>query len=176
MVLLGHSLGAQLGVGHELEREPCDGFVTVGASIPHYVSYPYYGLHLLLLGLSVPAITWLCGYVPKPFFGAPGPRTLMREWARVVRTGQPPFAVPRRVTTPSLTIELQNDTYAVRAAHDKFVERFIDPTALTRWVYTKDLAGEGASTHHIRWLKNPEAVVSKIIDWYGTSSVSPDRR
>jgi predicted alpha/beta hydrolase len=72
VVLLGHSLGAQLGAGHQIHHRPADGFVTIGASVPHFRSYPYGGLPVLALGLTVPIATRVRGYLPKPFFGAPG--------------------------------------------------------------------------------------------------------
>ncbi len=166
VILLGHSLGSQAGAGHEIHRTPSDGFVTVGASVPDYRFYPHRGVHVLALGTSVPIATRLFGHLPKPMFGGPGARTLMREWARFVRTGKPPFAVPHRITTPSLVVQIQGDTYAVSAANKRFVELFIDPKALTRWVYTKASAPEGGVVHHLTWAKNPDVVVDKIIDWW----------
>lgn len=168
VVLLGHSLGSQLGAGHELHHPRADAFVTVGASVPHFRSYPYAGLPVLLMGLSVPVIARLRGFVPKPFFGAPGARTLMREWARFVRTGTPPFDVPHLITTPSLVIQLQGDAYAVSKANKAFVETFLDPDVVTRWVYTKDAVPDGGSTDHVLWVKTPGPVVDTIIDWFAT--------
>jgi predicted alpha/beta hydrolase len=168
VILLGHSLGSQLGAGHELHHPPADGLVTVGASVPHFRSYPYGGLPVLLMGLSVPVVTRLRGFLPKPFFGGPGARTLMREWARFVRTGRPPFDVPRRITTPSLVVQLQGDAYAVSQANKVFTETFLDPAAVTRWVYTKDSVPEGGTTDHVMWVKTPGPVVDKIIDWWAT--------
>jgi predicted alpha/beta hydrolase len=166
VILLGHSLGAQIGAGHELHHPPSDGFVTVGASVPHFRSYPYGGLPVLFMGTSVPIVARALGYLPKPFFGAPGARTLMREWARFVRSGKPPFEVPHRITTPSFVVQLQGDTYAVSRANKAFVETFLDPDLTTRWVYPKDAVPEGGTTHHVRWVKTPGPVVDQIISWW----------
>ncbi len=122
VILLGHSLGSQIAAGHELHHPPSDGFVAVGASVPHFRSYPKAGLPVLLIGVTVPIVARVLGYVPKPFFGAPGARTLMREWARFVRTGKPPFDVPHRITTPSLVVQLQGDTFSVPKANEGYVE------------------------------------------------------
>jgi predicted alpha/beta hydrolase len=143
--------------------------VTVGASIPHFRSYAYGGLPVLLMGLSVPVVARLRGYVPKPFFGGPGARTLMREWARFVRTGKPPFDVPRLITTPSLVIQLQGDVYAVSKANKAFTETFLHPDVVTRWVYTKDAVPDGGTTDHVMWVKTPGPVVDTIIDWFATA-------
>lgn len=166
IILMGHSLGPQISVGHELHHPPSDGFVAVGASIPHFRSYPLGGLPLLFLGVSVPLAARALGYLPKPFFGAPGARTLMREWARFIRTGRPPYAVPRRVTTPSLVIQLQGDTYAVSKANNVFSETLLDPEATIRWLYAQDATPEGGTTHHVMWAKTPGPVVDKIVEWW----------
>ena len=166
VILLGHSLGAQLGASHQIHHPPADGFVTVGASVPHFRSYPYGGLPILLLGVTVPVVTRVRGYLPKPFFGAPGARTLMREWARFVRTGRPPFDVPRRITTPTLVVQLQGDVYAVSAANKVFTQMVVEPDAVTRWVYTRDAAPTGGTTDHVQWVKTPEVVVDTIVDWW----------
>jgi len=167
VILLGHSLGAQISAGHELHHDPSDGFVAVGASVPHFRSYPKAGLPVLFLGVSVPVVARLRGFVPKPFFGAPGARTLMREWARFVRSGKPPFAVPHRITTPSLVVQLQGDTYAVSRSNKIFGETFLDPDHSTRWVYLKDAVPEGGTTHHVMWVKTPGPVVDRIVQWWG---------
>ncbi len=168
VILFGHSLGSQAGAGHQIHRTPADGFVTVGASVPDFRYYPHGGVHLLALGTSVPIATRLYGYLPKPMFGAPGARTLMREWARFVRTGKPPFSVPRKITTPSLVVQIQGDVYAVSAANKRFADLFIDPAVLTRWVYAKSEAPEGGVVDHLRWVKHPEVVVAKTVDWWAS--------
>ncbi len=170
VILLGHSLGAQLGAGQQIHHPPADGFVTVGASVPHFRSYPYGGLPVLALGLSVPIATRLRGHLPKPFFGAPGAQTLMREWARFVRTGRPPFDVPQRITTPTLVVQLQGDTYAVSGSNKVFTDMMVDPSVVTRWVYTKDATPEGGTTHHVQWVKTPGPVVDQILAWWATST------
>jgi predicted alpha/beta hydrolase len=168
VILLGHSLGAQIGAGHELHREPSDGFVTIAASVPYFRFYPHGGLPLLFMALSVPLVTGLRGYLPKPYFGAPGARTLMREWTRFVRRRRPPFDVPRPIATPSLAVQLEGDTYAVPAANQAYVDTFLDPGRTTRWLYTKDAAPEGGTTHHLKWVKTPAPVVDQIVNWWTT--------
>ncbi|MCL8251132.1 alpha/beta fold hydrolase [Aeromicrobium fastidiosum] len=166
VILLGHSLGAQLVAGHQIHHDPADGFVTVGASVPHFRSYPYGGLPVLLMGLAVPVATRVRGFLPQPFFGAPGARTLMREWARFVRSGRPPYDVPHRVRTPTLVVQLQGDTYAVSHSNKIFTDMMIEPSAVTRWVYAKDATPVGGTTHHVRWVRTPAPVVDRVVDWW----------
>lgn len=172
VILMGHSLGAQISAGHQLHHPPADGLVAIGASVPHFRSYRLGGLPVLLVGVTVPVVARLRGYVPKPIFGGPGARTLMREWARFVRTGKPPFEVPHAITTPTLVINLQGDTYSVAEANKRFIERFLDPAVVTKWLYTKDAAPEGGNTHHVLWCKTPGPVINKIVDWAGETLTS----
>ncbi|HWV27516.1 MAG TPA: alpha/beta hydrolase [Aeromicrobium sp.] len=164
VLLLGHSLGSQIGAMHQLHHPAADGFVVIGASVPWFRNYPRTGLGVLWLGLTVPVAARLCGYVPKPFFGAPGARTLMREWARFVRTGTPPFDVPRAIASPSLVVDLAGDTYAVRKATDHYVRTFLDEEVTERWTY--DDPPPGGTTHHVMWGRTPEPVVDRIVTWW----------
>ena len=168
VILLGHSLGSQIGAGHQLHHPPADGFVAIGASVPYFRSYRLGGLPVLLVGVTVPVAARVRGFVPKPMFGGPGARTLMREWARFVRTGKPPFKVPHPVTTPTLVINLEGDTYSVPKANQLFVKKFLEPASMTKWLYTKDATPDGGNTHHVLWAKTPAPVVDKIIDWWGS--------
>lgn len=166
VILLGHSLGAQLGAMHQLHRAPADGFVTVGGGVPHHRSYPFGGPGVLFLGLSVPVVTRVLGYLPKPFFGAPGARTLMREWARFARTGRPPFEVPHRIDTPTLVVKLQGDALAVSAANTAYVDLFLDPDAVTRWTYLRSDAPSDGTTDHVAWVRTPDVVVDRVVSWW----------
>jgi len=170
VILLGHSLGAQLGAGHELHRDPANGFVCVAASVPHARFYPKAGVPLRTLGSLIPAVAAVRGFLPPPFFGAPGARTMMREWARFVRTGRPPFDVPRRIATPTLVVRLEGDTYSVPAANDRFVELFIEPSTLTDWTYRKDAVPEGGTTHHIHWVRTPGPVADRVVAWWAETA------
>jgi predicted alpha/beta hydrolase len=101
VILLGHSLGAQLAAGHQLNHPPADGLVSVGGCLPHHRDYPLAGLPLVIqAGVIIPALTALFGFLPKPAFGGPGARTQMREWAHMALTGRTPFPAPGR--TPGL--------------------------------------------------------------------------
>lgn len=171
VILFGHSLGAQLGAMHQLHRPAADGFVTIGGGVPHFRAYPYGGLGVLFMGLTVPLVTRAFGFMPQPFFGAPGASTLMREWARFVRTGRPPFDVPHPISTPTFMIKLQGDSLSVSGANDAFVKQFLDPATTTRWTYLKTEAPEGGTTDHVAWVRSPSVVVDRVVRWW--ASVRP---
>jgi predicted alpha/beta hydrolase len=97
---------------------------------------------------------------------------MMREWARFVRSGKPPFDVPGRIATPTLVVRLEGDTYSVPAANDRFVELFIEPSALTDWTYRKDDVPEGGTTHHVHWVRTPEPVADRVVAWWNERSAA----
>ena len=168
VILMGHSLGSQLSAMHQLHHTPADGLIVIGGSVPHYRHYPKVGLGVLTLGLTVPVAARIFGHVPKPFFGGPGARTMMREWAGFVRTGKPPFAVPQPIHSPALVIDLQGDTFATVPATDHYVRTFLDADRTTRWVY--DSPPEGGNTHHLWWAKTPDPVVERIVEWWSSTT------
>ncbi|WP_235735818.1 alpha/beta fold hydrolase [Nocardioides alcanivorans] len=167
VLLLGHSLGGQLVAGHELTRDPVDGAVTVGASLPHHRQHPYGGPHLVLMGaLVVPALTTVFGYLPKPAFGAPGARTLMREWARMVLTGRTPYPATGKVATPSLIVSLEDDVMAPVGSIDAFAKRLFQGDRVTRWHFRNDDVRPGNSNDHIAWARGGSQVVDRIVAWW----------
>lgn len=167
VIVLGHSLGGQLLVGHQQTHPPADGVVTIGAALPHHRNFPRGGIPLLLMGgLIVPAATTLFGHLPKPAFGAPGARTLMREWGRMAVTGRTPYAVHHRIDAPSLIISLEGDTLAPLRAVEVFARDLFEPSAVTRWHHRDDEVPDGGSNDHITWVRSPEAVVDRTLAWW----------
>lgn len=167
VVVLGHSLGGQLLVGHHQLHTPVDAMVTVGAALPHHRNFPRGGLPLLLMGgLIVPVTTTLFGHLPKPAFGAPGARTLMREWGRMAVTGRTPYPLNHRISTPSLIVSLEGDNLAPLRAVDAFGRDLFEPSSITRWHYRDDEVPDGASNDHITWVRSPEVVVDRTLSWW----------
>lgn len=170
VVLLGHSLGGQLSLAHQLGPSPADGLVAVGGCLPHHVLWPWRGPQVALMGgVVVPVLTAVRGYLPPPAFGAPGARTLMREWGRMALTGRTPFPCDGRVTSPSLLVSLEDDGLAPRRAVDAFAARFFDPAVTTRWHRRLDEVPPGASNDHLAWVRSPVSVVDRVVAWWEDS-------
>lgn len=168
VLILGHSQGAQFALGVQLGQRPADGLIAVGASNPDFRHFPLGAPAILTLGLTIPLVTRVFGYLPKPWFGAPGAATLMREWAHFARTGRPPFHVDRLIESPAFVVHLEGDRYAVSAANQAYT-RFFAPDAVTRWVYTADVAPHAGTNHHLAWVKTPDLVVTKALTWWATT-------
>ncbi len=167
VLLLGHSLGGQLSGAVQIGPRPADGLVLVGVSLPHFRHYPVAtSVGMRTMALAVPVLSRVRGHVPKPWFGAPGARTLMSEWARVVWTGRPPYRVDTRITRPTLAVQLAGDGFSVAPAARLFESTLVEPGALTRWEYARELAPEGGSTHHVMWARHPRPVVDRVVTWW----------
>lgn len=177
VILLGHSLGAQLAAGHQLTRVPADSVVTVGGCLPYRRDYPP-RLALppaIMGGVGVPVLTRLFGHVPRPAFGGPGARTLMREWGRMAVRGTLPFDGPPhtpRITSPTLLISLEGDSYAPERAVRAFGERLFDPATTQHWTYADADVPEGHSNGHLPWARTPGPVVDRIVAWWQAQSTS----
>lgn len=167
VLLVGHSLGGQIGGAVQIGPRPADGLVLVGVSLPHFRHYPaVMSVGMRTMALAVPVLSRVRGHVPKPWFGGPGARTLMSEWAEVVRTGRPPYRVDRRITAPTLAVQLAGDGFSVAPAAQLFESTLVEPDALTRWRYAREQAPEGGSTHHVLWVRHPQPVVDRIVAWW----------
>ena len=72
----------------------------------------------------------------------------------------------RRITLPTLAVHLEGDGFSIAAASERFERTLVEPAALTRWDYTRDLVPEGGSTHHVLWAKHPRPVVEQVVRWW----------
>ncbi|AZG44405.1 serine aminopeptidase domain-containing protein [Gordonia insulae] len=171
VVLLGHSLGAHLAamVANASDDGAPDGVVTVAASVPFFRDYPHGGVVEWAIAAAVPIVTGIVGHWPTPGFGAPAPRTLMRQWARMVRRRQTPFDGDAKVQVPTLAIRLDADRLVTPAAAREF-ERTVQPDSLTVWTYTADRCPPGGSVDHVRWVRTPRPVVERAVDWWRTQA------
>lgn len=168
VILLGHSLGAQLSAGHQINHPAADGLVSVGGCLPYHRHYPFGGLPIMIqAGVIVPLLTGLFGFLPKPAFGGPGARTQMREWARMALTGRTPFAAAEPVRSPSLVIALEGDRLAPETAVERFAGGLFAPESVTVWHHRHADVPPGGSNDHIGWARKPDPVVDRVIAWWG---------
>lgn len=168
VVVVGHSLGGHLGTAAQLGDFPADALVLIGTASPYFRHYGIRSLGLLAMGAVVGPAARASGYLRKPFFGAPGAKTLMSEWAQIIMTGNMPFDTTRKVSTPTLSVHLQGDSLSVRSAVRLFEQENFEPDALTTWTYLKKDTPEGGSTDHVQWVKHPGPVVDYIVNWWAT--------
>lgn len=175
VVIVGHSLGGHLGAAVQLGDHPADALVNIGTATPHYRHYGVRAPGLLAMAAAVRPAATLRGYLYKPFFGAPGAKTLMSEWANTIMTGEMPYDLSSKVTLPALSVHLQGDSYSVKAAVRYFERANFEPEALTRWTYLKKDTPPGGSTHHVHWARHPEPVIDYIVNWWNEQSLQTAR-
>ncbi|MET4164050.1 MULTISPECIES: alpha/beta fold hydrolase [Gordonia] len=171
VLVLGHSLGAQLAamVARREEDAP-DGIVAIGASVPHCRHYGVRGVPLAALAASVAPIAGITGRWPRRGFGGPTPRTLMREWARMVLTGRAPFPLDSRIAVPVLSIRLHDDEVVTDRAASAFDAAFA-AEAITHWRYDDAHCPAGGTTTHIGWARTPDPVAQRIADWWDSHTI-----
>lgn len=169
VVLLGHSMGAQIGVYHLARHDPrVVGLVAVAAQTPFHRGYPrQIGRRLRMGSVLLPAIGWVAGHVPGQFFGATGkiPADRVRDWSRLAGAGvmQPERADLdyraglARVTAPALSIVITDDPLAPEGAARGLLAML--PAART------SLEVEPEALGHNTWARKPTEVVTRVLAW-----------
>jgi len=175
VLLLGHSLGGQLGMVHcGLFRPRLAGAVLVASGSAWYRAFGLpTGLRRLLLGHSYAAGAALLGYWPGERLGFGGRESarLMRDWARQLRTGR--FSsrgacadyerALRSVELPVLAVDVEGDDLAPPRAVDHLCGKM--PAArVRRWSYTRAAAGD-RPLDHFRWIRHNGGLVEEIAAW-----------
>ena len=169
VVLLGHSMGAQLGVYHLARADRrVVGLVAVAAQSPYHRGYPReMGRRLRLGATLMPLIGRVSGHVPGSFFGATGrvPVDRVRDWARLARSGvmQParadldyPAALAR-VTVPAMAVVIADDHLAPEGAAATLLAML--PSSRTT------LEHEPRAIGHNSWARHPDEVVAHVLAW-----------
>ncbi|MGX1858603.1 alpha/beta hydrolase family protein [Dietzia sp. NPDC055340] len=169
VVLLGHSMGAQIGVYHLARRDPrVVGLIAVAAQSPFHRGYPReFGRKLRLGSIVMPIVGRVAGHVPGQFFGATGrvPADRVRDWARLAATGvmQPARADLdyidglARVTVPALAVVIADDPLAPESAARNLLALL--PAARTT------LESEPQPLGHNTWARRPDEIVARVLAW-----------
>jgi predicted alpha/beta hydrolase len=173
--LLGHSLGGQLALLHAAAAQrPPAGIVLVAASSPHFVGYEgRQALRVLLGTQAARVIAEVLGYFPgnRLGFGGREARTLIREWARVARTGRyrladypgDPEARLEELALPVLSITLEGDEIAPPEAADLLLSK-LPRAQVERFHYVPAEHGL-LPTGHNRWPREPAVIAERIARW-----------
>ncbi|MEV7672928.1 alpha/beta fold hydrolase [Streptomyces sp. NPDC088752] len=170
-LILGHSLGGQLGLVHcGLLRPRLDGVVLVASGSAWWRTLGPSGARWLARSLLCVAGAELLGYWPGHRLGFGGRESvgLMRDWARQLRTGR--YAADheealRGVALPVLAVDVEHDALAPARAVDHLCAKL--PSArVERWTYRTADAG-GRDLDHFRWIRHNAGLVERIAAWAG---------
>lgn len=177
VVLLGHSMGAQLGVYHLARHDPrVVGLVAVASQSPFHRGYPEeFGRKLRLGSIVMPLVGRVAGHVPGQFFGASGrvPADRVRDWAKLAGTGvmQPARADLdyldglARVTVPALAVSIAGDHLAPESAARNLLALL--PSART------SLEVEPQPLGHNTWARRPDEIVARVLAWMAREIAEP---
>ncbi|MFB7452576.1 alpha/beta fold hydrolase [Streptomyces sp. NPDC056194] len=180
-LLLGHSLGGQLGLVHcGLLRPRLAGVVLVASGSAWWRALgtgadPRPGARWLVRSLLCVAGAELLGYWPGHRFGFGGRESVgvMRDWARQMRTGRYGARgaaadyeeALRGVDLPVLAVDVEGDALAPPRAVDHLCAKL--PSArVERWSYRSSDAG-GRRLDHFRWIRHNAGLVERIAAWAG---------
>ncbi|GHF20620.1 alpha/beta hydrolase family protein [Streptomyces morookaense] len=173
LYVLGHSIGGQVTALYAA-REPkgVAGLVFVAAGSVHFRGFPGAGaLRVLLSTQLAAAVATLWGYFPghRLGFGGRQPGRLIRDWARIGRTGRfrPSGAdIPyeermAQVQLPVLAVSVAGDALAPAGAVERLCAKLAS-CSVERWHFAPE---DGARVDHVRWARAGGPVAARIGEW-----------
>jgi len=175
IVILGHSLGGQLGCLYNCHKNPrLKATIVVAGGNVGYHSWTgteriktcfvtqFFGLLSMILG-------WFPG--KKIGFGGNQPKNIMIDWSRNARTGRYVLTNQKmdyekqsqKVLSLFLGIVIDTDFFAPYASTISLLDKF--PQSNTKVVTLKTEAFKTISPDHFRWLKEPGPVIDTFVSW-----------
>lgn len=176
MVLLGHSLGGQLSTLYMTEHPgDIDALILVGSPSLYYRHWLFpESLGLLFTIHFFSLVANVLGYFPGTRMGVGGTeaKTLVRNWARVVRKGRYDMIDPsidyeshlKNLRVPTLALSFTDDGFAPKRAVDHLCLK-MPHVALTRKHIAPRELGCG-ELGHFRWVSQSEQIVRMILSWF----------
>jgi predicted alpha/beta hydrolase len=181
--LLGHSLGGHLallaaarGVGI-----PLAGVALVASGTPYFRTWRGPGRYVVL-GLSAIATSTarISGHYPGRHFrfGGREARTLIGDWAHVVRSGHfdlqgwtgqaSPEDTLATLELPILAVSLAGDRFAPRSSMEHLLGK-VPRARIERWHYEPREFGAPPADHN-RWPRRPDHIVARVAEFISAKS------
>ncbi|GIJ68710.1 alpha/beta hydrolase family protein [Virgisporangium ochraceum] len=171
LLLVGHSLGGQIGLLHAA-NDPAGiaGVVLVAAAIPYWRAYPgrrRYGL--LAMTQSIGATSAVLRVWPGWGFGGRQAGRVMTDWARTARTGgygNLPGAdeALAKLSVPVLAISIEGDHLVPAPVVDNYTA-LLGAASVERVHFG---AGDlGAASDHFTWTRMSGPIVARISAFAG---------
>jgi predicted alpha/beta hydrolase len=172
LLLVGHSLGGQIGLLHAA-NDPAGiaGVVLVAAAIPYWRAYPgrrRYGL----LGMTqyIAATSAVLGVWPGWGFGGRQAGRVMTDWARTARTGtygnlSGADEALAKLSVPVLAISFEGDNLVPAPVVDNYIGLVRAAPVERAHITAADL---GAPGDHFTWTRMSSPVVNRITRFAGS--------
>lgn len=178
MLLIGHSLGAQLATLACAEIAPLlDGLVLIAAGTAHWRTWPRASRWRAALTVhAITATAMMLPWYPGEFLGFGGnqARRFMRDWSFNARTGRYRLegsarswndieGVLRRVSLDVLSVSISGDPIAPFAANDELLSYL--PGALVTRETVLGVAADAPWRRHFSWARRSSGVAESIATW-----------
>lgn len=178
LFLLGHSLGGQLSVMYSaLVPDMVDGVILVASGTVYYKNWSFpSNLKILFSTQLARVVALLLGYFPGRRFGFGGTeaKNVIRDWANMALFGnfnllsspadfESRFSIPQ---LPILAISLEGDWFAPPKALQHLCQKLPKAQPTVFHLTEKDALPE--SLHHFNWIRHPNPVIQKIVEWVKT--------
>jgi predicted alpha/beta hydrolase len=164
VVVIGHSLGAQVAtLGLAGGIAAIDGLISVASGHIHYENWDGAAAVKVLFGsVLFPSLTYFLGHMPGQYFGFGGPqaRTLIRDWAKIIRSGGLSHIAPQLDppdSVPSLFIGFEGDDFSPPKSVSGLAELLSGQM--------KILPVNWPGNPHSSWARNPSELTQIVGDW-----------
>jgi predicted alpha/beta hydrolase len=180
VILLGHSVGGQMGIAAAARwLELFDGLALVACGTPYWRAWPADRQRSIRGGIVM--IDWVSRLLPwypgrLLGFGGNQPRQLMRDWVGMALTGsyrhlgigEQCEQAMRYLRLPVLAVNIDGDELAPVPATDFLLAKLPQVTARRATVGAAQLAGIKAGKRHTAWVRQPQCVIPVIGRWLDT--------
>lgn len=181
VLLVGHSLGGQLALLYAARHpDAVAGVALPAAGTNHWRAFPRAtGLRFLAITQAAGVLATVLGHWPgdRLGFGGRQPPRVIRDWARMGRSGRLGAVVRGRddaalaaLRVPVLSLTLEGDTFAPPSAAAALLASV--PAAATTRVHLPAAAFDGP-VDHLRWLRDPAPVATAIHQWDAVPGPTP---
>jgi predicted alpha/beta hydrolase len=175
LLLVGHSLGGQVGLIHAATAGPeIAGIVLVAVGIPYWRAYPgrrKFGILGMTQGIG--AASAVLGVWPGWGFGGRQAGRVMTDWARTARTGGygEIDAALGRLTTPVFAASIDGDDLVPSQVVDYLTGK-LGAAPVERAHFTA--ADLGAPVNHFNWTRSSQPIVERVATWAKQGDLGPE--
>lgn len=169
-ILLGHSLGGQVGLLHLARTGDTgvDGLVLIATGLPYWRSYPGPSrIGVLGFAQTINTISAALRVWPGWSFGGRQARGIIRDWAYTARAGRFPAHLGAEerladITVPVLALSVDDDQYTPPSTTDHLVAK-LTGARVRREHLSREEAG--IVLDHFKWVRAGQLVAARISDW-----------
>jgi len=176
-VLVGHSLGGQLGCLLQARfTDSFDKMIIIASCLVHYTGWQEIGgtTKIKFIGNLFYPISRLVGHFPGPTigFGGKESQTVMKDWCHNALTGKYELAdsnfdyeaALKKMSIPLLAINIEGDNFAPVLATRKLYEKLAPSATIKHFTITKNETGI-ENLNHFNWAKHPVYFVEVMKNW-----------